>query len=96
MSECDHLAFRKKDVDFEVWIAQGAQPYPCRYDITTKVVAGEPEFRIQIRNWKTGKNVAADDFSFTPPAGTARVDFAQYKKLRNTDEVPSNFMGGAK
>jgi len=38
--ECDHLAFRKKDVDWQIWIAQGSRPYPCRYDIATKVVAG--------------------------------------------------------
>ena len=40
--ECDHLAFRKKDVDWQIWIAQGSRPYPCRYDIATKVVAGSP------------------------------------------------------
>jgi Predicted periplasmic protein (DUF2092) len=26
--ECDYLAFRKKEVDFQVWIAQGSKPYP--------------------------------------------------------------------
>ena len=95
-TKCDHLALRKKDVDFEIWIAQGEHPYPCRYDITTKVVTGEPEYSIQISNWKTGQNVAAEDFSFTAPAGTTRVDFAQYKKLRNTDELPSNFVEATK
>jgi hypothetical protein len=29
--ECDHLAFRTKEVDWQIWIAQGARPYPCRY-----------------------------------------------------------------
>jgi hypothetical protein len=28
--ECDHLAFRTKEVDWQIWIAQGARPYPCR------------------------------------------------------------------
>lgn len=27
--ECDHLAFRTKDVDWQIWIAQGSRPYPC-------------------------------------------------------------------
>jgi hypothetical protein len=25
--ECDHFAFRKKEVDFEIWIAQGERPW---------------------------------------------------------------------
>ena len=33
--ECDHLAFRNKDVDWQIWIAQGDRPYPCRYVITS-------------------------------------------------------------
>jgi len=35
-TECDHLAFRKKEVDWQIWIAQGDNPYPCRYSITSK------------------------------------------------------------
>src|SRR5208337_4128055 len=31
--ECDTLAFRKNDVDWQIWIAQGEQPYPCRFVI---------------------------------------------------------------
>ena len=37
--ECDHLAFRTKEVDWQIWIAQGPRPYPCRYVITYKLVA---------------------------------------------------------
>ena len=68
-TECDHLAFRKKDVDWQIWIAQGSRPYPCRYDIATKVVAGSPGYSIQIRDWKTGSDVASGGFSFTAAAG---------------------------
>src|SRR5262249_26953276 len=32
--ECDHLAFRTEEVDWQIWIAHGARPYPCRYTIT--------------------------------------------------------------
>ena len=71
-TECDHLAFRKKDVDWQIWIAQGSRPYPCRYDIATKVVAGSPGYSIQIRDWKTGSDVASGGFSFTPPPGARR------------------------
>jgi len=35
-TECDHFAFRDQDVDWQIWIAQGDRPYPCRYVITSK------------------------------------------------------------
>ena len=41
-TECDHLAFRAKDVDWQIWIAQGEEPYPCRYVITDPKVRSGP------------------------------------------------------
>jgi hypothetical protein len=95
-TECDHLAFRKKDVDWQIWITQGPHPHPCRYDIATKVVAGSPEYSIQIRDWKTGSNVASGGFSFTPPPGARRVDVADLAKLKDMSDLPSNFRIGGK
>ena len=95
-TECDHLAFRKKDVDWQIWIAQGSRPYPCRYDVTTKVVTGTPEYSIQIRDWKTGGDVASKDFGFTAPAGARQVDVADLAKLKDMSDLPSNFRIGDK
>ena len=95
-TECDHLAFRKKDVDWQIWIAQGSRPYPCRYDIATKVVAGSPGYSIQIRDWKTGSEVASGGFSFTPPPDARRVDAADLAKLKDMSDLPSNFRTGGK
>ena len=95
-TECDHLAFRKKDVDWQIWIAQGSRPYPCRYDIATKVVAGGPGCGIQIRDWKTGSDIASGGFSFTPPPGARRVDVADLATLKDMSDLPSNFRIGDK
>jgi len=93
--ECDHLAFRKKDVDWQIWIAQGDRPYPCRYVITSTSIAGGPQYSIQIRDWKTGNDVASDNFSFKAPAGAKKVDPKDIKKYM--PDLPSNFViGGAK
>ena len=92
--ECDHLAFRTKEVDWQIWIAQGARPYPCRYVITSKLVANGPQYSVQIREWKTGDEVASDDFSFKNPTNAKKMDL---KDLPNTDELPEIFaMGGSK
>jgi len=95
--ECDHLAFRNKDVDWQIWIAQGDRPYPCRYVITSKRVAGAPEYSIQISDWKTGDNVASKDFVFTAPVGANKVDVNDLKKMKDMGELPHNFViGGQK
>ena len=51
-TECDHLACRTKEVDWQIWIAQGARPYPCRYVITSKKVTGWPQYTLDIWGWK--------------------------------------------
>jgi hypothetical protein len=95
-TECDHLAFRKKDVDWQIWIAQGQRPYPCRYDIASKIVAGSPEYSIQIRDWKTGSEVKSVGFSFTAPADARKIELQDLAKLKDMGELPSNFQIGGK
>jgi hypothetical protein len=91
--ECDHLAFRTEEVDWQIWIAQGSRPYPCRCVITSKLIAGGPQYSIQVRDWKTGDKVAADDFRFQNSTNAKKVDL---KDLRDSDDLPSNFrIGGA-
>ena len=50
-TECDHLAFRTDDVDWQIWIAQGAHPYPCRYVITSKKVTSWPQYALDMWGW---------------------------------------------
>src|SRR5215472_13016222 len=72
--ECDHLAFRTKDVDWQIWIAQGSQPYPCRYVITAKGVDQAPQSSVQIRAWTAGSEVQPDDLAFTNSATATKID----------------------
>jgi len=64
--ECDHLAFRAKEVDWQIWIAHGARPYPCRYVITSKLVDNAPQYTVDLRDWKTGSEVTSDTTSSLP------------------------------
>ena len=92
--ECDFLAFRKKEIDFQIWIAQGERPYPCRYVITTKDIAHSPQYSIQIRDWKTGDDVASDDFGFNNAASAKKIDLKDLKGIMS--ELPQHFkIGGA-
>ena len=92
-TECDHLAFRAKEVDWQIWIAQGDRPYPCRYVITSKLVANGPQYSIQTRDWKTGDEVASDDFGFKNSTNAKKIDLDE---LDDIDELPKHFaIGGA-
>jgi hypothetical protein len=88
--ECDYLAFRNKEVDWQIWIAQGERPYPCRYTITSKLINGGPQYTIQTRNWKTG-DVATTDFSFK---NTTKAKKVELKNLKGTDDLPEHFKMG--
>ena len=92
--ECDHLAFRTRDVDWQIWIAQGARPYPCRYVITSKKVAGWPQYTLDIWGWKAGTEVASDAFKLDIPTGAKQLMPGQVAEL---NEIPAHFSAkGAK
>lgn len=90
--ECDSLAFRKDDVDFQIWVAHGDQPYPCRLAITSRQVKGAPEYTVQIRDWKSGDAVMLGDFAFKNPTNAEKIDVNDLKQ--NLSELPGNFVLG--
>jgi hypothetical protein len=83
--ECEHLAFRNSDVDWQLWVAVGAKPIPCKYVITSKGVTGAPQYTLEIRDWKADVPVKADAFAFKPPSGANKVEVTD---LSGLDEVP--------
>ena len=93
--ECDFFAFRAKEVDWEIWIAQGKRPYPCQYVITSKLETSAPQYSYRIRDWKTGDKAAADDFRFRNPKNAKKMDVKDMLDIM--DELPKHFVtGGAK
>jgi hypothetical protein len=91
--ECDHLAFRNNDVDWQLWVAVGGNPIPRKYVITSKAVTGAPQYTLRIKDWKTDVPVAADAFAFQPPANAQKVDISA---LADIDEVPQGIAPGGK
>jgi hypothetical protein len=90
--ECDHLAFRTADTDWQIWIAEGDKPYPCRFLITSKLVALAPSYTIDFRDWKDGDQVAGGDFSIdTGHATEIKID--EISALDDAADLPQ---GGEK
>jgi hypothetical protein len=95
-TECDHLAFRAKDVDWQIWVAQGGRPLPCRYIITSKSVAGFPAYTISFADWQTGTAAADGTFAFKAPAGARQITPEELKSVKDMADFPSNYILGAK
>lgn len=91
--ECDHLAFRNLDTDWQIWIEAGARPIPRKYVITSKAVAGAPQYTLRIKEWRT--DVPADAFAFKPAQGAKKVALGD---LNDIDEIPQGMVaaGGKK
>lgn len=83
--ECEHLAFRGRDTDWQIWIQLGERPLPRKYVITSKTLTGAPQYTVVIKDWKTDVQPSADAFVFAPPAGVQKLD---PKGLSRFDEVP--------
>jgi hypothetical protein len=89
--DCDHLAFRGFDVDWQIWVDAGDRPIPRKYVITSKTVTGAPQYTLRLKEWNTDGTASADAFSFAPPPGARKVEMSQ---LRDIDEVPPGQQGG--
>ncbi len=72
--EVHQLAFRGKDVDWQLWVMAGDKPLPLRYVITTKSISSAPQYTLQLRNWNTAVQSSAARFTFTPPPGAKKLD----------------------
>jgi len=81
--ECDHLAFRNMETDWQIWIESGAKPIPRKYVITSKGIGESPQYTLRIKDWKT--DVPADAFAFKPDPSAKKIALGD---LSDIDEVP--------
>jgi hypothetical protein len=89
--DCEHLAFRNQDTDWQLWVEVGEHPIPRKFIITSKATAAAPQYTLLIKDWKTDADIGADAFAFQPPSDAKKVEF---KALREVDEVPPGVIKG--
>lgn len=77
--DCEHLAFRNQDTDWQIWIRKGDQPLPCKLVITSKQEKGMPEYSVTFRDWRM--DVPAGAFAFIPPSGFKSVPLQDLKAV---------------
>ena len=72
---CVHLAFSRPDVDFQIWVAAGGKPLPCKYVVTDKNSFGQPSYSVVMRDWNLSPDTGASTFGFSAPKGSVSTDF---------------------
>ena len=79
--ECTHLAFRRADVDFQVWVAEGEQALPCKYVVTDISTPALISTVTVMSDWDF---TPLDDasFKFSPPDGAKAIEFIPYDDTR--------------
>lgn len=70
-----HLAGRTDAVDYQVWVAAGADPTPVRIVLTYRTAEGQPEFRAQFSDWDFSLQNLDEKFKFQPPNGARKIGF---------------------
>lgn len=85
--ECEHLAFRNFDTDWQIWVEVGKSPIPRKMVITSKTMNSAPQYTLRVKGWKTGVVPARDAFTFTPPAGAQKLST---DALIDLDELPQS------
>lgn len=72
---CQHLAFSKADVSFQLWVQEGAAPLPCKYVVTDTELPGMYSVSTIMSEWNVAPQVSGDMFTFSPPENAGKIDF---------------------
>jgi len=91
--ECEHLAFRNGETDWQLWGEAGDAPFPRKLVITSKTMNCAPQYTLRVTSWKVGVQPAADAFTFAAPAGAQKL---RADALIDLDELPQGAPIGGK
>ena len=70
---CDHLLFSRPGVDFQIWIAEGKRPWPCKYVVTETDTPAKLSITTFMSDWNTSPDVQDARFNFVPPKGVQAI-----------------------
>ena len=91
--ECEHLAFRNFDTDWQLWVDVGDKPVPRKLVITSKTVNSAPQYTFRVKSWKTGSARAQVRSSSSRRLGRRR---SIPRTLIELDELPPEAPAGEK
>jgi hypothetical protein len=70
---CHHLAFKQKDIDWQIWVEDGPTPLPRKFLITDKTAQGL-QFTAVFTKWNTSPQFEEGLFTFVAPEKAEKID----------------------
>lgn len=80
-TECYHLAFVEKYIDWQIWIEAGDKPLVRKVVITYKTVPESPQYVAVFSDWKFDKSLSDSFFEPKIPAGAKEIDMVVLKNV---------------
>ncbi len=75
---CDHYAFRKGQIDWQIWITAGSKPLPRKVVITNRADEARPQ-SVSLIDWNLKPRFKDAVFKFTPPKGSSKIEIIPVK-----------------
>jgi len=91
--KCNHLLFSRPGVDFQIWVAEGKQPFPHKYVVTETATPSKLSITTFLREWNIAPVVDDAQFNFVPPQGAQATEFIPFKAADGSVQ-PLNPPGG--
>lgn len=76
---CEHLAFTQDNIDWQIWIEDGAQAVPRKFVITYKDEPDSPQYTAIFSKWDFTTKLPDFVFEFEPPAGASKIKVKEIK-----------------
>jgi hypothetical protein len=73
--KCHQLAFRGKDVDWQIWIEDGDRPVPRKFVLTSTKIKGAPQYIGVFSDWDFAPQLSEAEFTFVPPKEAVKISF---------------------
>lgn len=74
-TECIHLAFVAKGLDWQIWIDAAEPPLPRKLVIDYRDEPGSPTYTAVLTEWQIDPDLAEGFAHFSPPDGAVQVEF---------------------
>jgi hypothetical protein len=79
-TDCDHLAFIQKDVDWQIWVSRDKRPLPRKIVITYVAMPMTPQYSAVLSQWNFDPGFPAGFFAPQIPKNAIRVKFLEMKE----------------
>jgi hypothetical protein len=76
---CEHLMFSQENIDWQIWIEDGAKPVPRKFVITYKDEPDSPQYTAIFTSWDFLTELPDFVFKFDPPAGASKIKVKEIK-----------------